>query len=61
MIIQFVAIDIHLNPSDDLERAVKTQLQRRGTPLRWAITAVDRTTGTAHVEAVLTTEVGAAP
>ncbi|MGB3788329.1 MAG: hypothetical protein WA949_09980 [Phormidesmis sp.] len=41
--------------SDALRSHIETQLAAHGDPLRWAITAVDSTSCTAHVEAVVTT------
>ncbi|MEY2984440.1 MAG: hypothetical protein RLZZ568_1057 [Cyanobacteriota bacterium] len=46
-------IDLTENPLQ-LQQAIETELEKRGTPLRWAVTAVDEATQTAHVEAVVT-------
>jgi hypothetical protein len=48
-----ITLDLPLRPSNLVER-VEAALQSRGTPLRWAITAVDRQQLTIHVEAVVT-------
>jgi hypothetical protein len=50
---QFIELDLPLLPPNLVER-VEAALQSRGTPLRWAITAVDRQQLTIHVEAVVT-------
>ncbi len=39
---------------DSLPEAVEAALRPHGEPLRWAVTAVDDTTGRAQVEAVVT-------
>ncbi|MEB3252601.1 MAG: hypothetical protein VKO01_10775 [Cyanobacteriota bacterium] len=49
----FIELDLPLLPPNLVER-VEAALQNRGTPLRWAITAVDREQLTLHVEAVVT-------
>lgn len=41
--------------SDELRSHIETQLTQHGSPLRWAVTAVDKDTRSAHVEAVVTT------
>ena len=41
--------------SDELRAHIETQLTRHGSPLRWAVTSVDKLAQTAHVEAVVTT------
>jgi hypothetical protein len=46
-------IDLHENPHQ-LQQEIEAELEKRGEPLRWAVTAVDETTQTAHVEAVVT-------
>lgn len=51
-------IDLTENPQD-LPRQVEAELEKRGEPLRWAITAVDETAKTAQVEAVVTTQTDA--
>jgi hypothetical protein len=42
--------------SDELRSHIETQLSYQGTPLRWAITAIDSVSQTAYVEAVVTDE-----
>ncbi|MEM6449674.1 MAG: hypothetical protein AAF703_05090 [Cyanobacteria bacterium P01_D01_bin.105] len=41
--------------SDELRSHIETQLTQHGSPLRWAITVIDKSAQTAHVEAVVTT------
>lgn len=41
--------------SDALRSHIETKLTEYGTPLRWAITAVDQANQTAKVEAIVTT------
>jgi hypothetical protein len=40
--------------SDELRSQIETQLTHQGTPLRWAITAIDPVSQTARIEAVVT-------
>ncbi len=55
MTTHFISAEIILTEDPaDLPRAVEAELQKRGEPLRWAVTAVDETTQTARVEAVVT-------
>ncbi|MEL6381074.1 MAG: hypothetical protein AAFQ89_01095 [Cyanobacteria bacterium J06626_18] len=56
MTTHFIAAEIDLteNPQD-LPRKIETELQKRGEPLRWAVTEVDEAAQTAKVEAVVTT------
>jgi hypothetical protein len=42
--------------SDELRSHIETLLTHQGTPLRWAITAIDSVSQTACVEAVVTTD-----
>jgi hypothetical protein len=48
-----ITLDLPLLPPNLVER-VEGELQAWGTPLRWAITAVDRERQTVHLEAVIT-------
>ena len=41
--------------SDALRSRIESVLAKQGTPLRWAITAVDKDNKTAQVEAIVTT------
>ncbi|ASC71524.1 hypothetical protein XM38_024760 [Halomicronema hongdechloris C2206] len=55
MTTHFITAEIDLNAvTTDLSAAVEAELQQRGEPLRWAITAVDDGRQTAQVEAVVT-------
>lgn len=47
-------IDLQENPVQ-LQQAIEAELEKRGEPLRWAVTAVDETEQKAQVEAVVTT------
>lgn len=56
MTTHFITAEIDLTESPEaLPREVEAELQKRGEPLRWAITAVDEEAQTATVEAVVTT------
>jgi hypothetical protein len=46
-------IDLQENPSQ-LQQQIEAELTKRGQPLRWAITQVDRDKQTAQVEAIVT-------
>ncbi|MBW4696193.1 MAG: hypothetical protein KME27_31145 [Lyngbya sp. HA4199-MV5] len=55
MVTQFITAEIKLEASSaDLQRAIESQLQTYGDPLRWAITDVNVATQTAIVEAIIT-------
>ncbi|MEI6427879.1 MAG: hypothetical protein WCO45_05735 [Pseudanabaena sp. ELA607] len=55
MTTHFITAEVVVNENQDqLVQAIQTELERHGKPLRWAITQVDTTTQTAHVEAVVT-------
>lgn len=41
--------------SDALRSHIESKLTEYGTPLRWAVTAVDKANQTAKVEAIVTT------
>lgn len=56
MTTHFITAEIDLTESPKaLQKAIATELETRGEPLRWAITKVDTTQNIAHVEAVVTT------
>lgn len=40
--------------SDALRSHIHSRLSQHGDPLRWAITHIDQSTSTAHIEAVVT-------
>lgn len=55
MTTHFITAEIDLKESPvELNKEIEAELQKRGEPLRWAITEVDATTQTATVEAVVT-------
>jgi hypothetical protein len=55
-----VTIQVPLHPSTvALRSAIEAALGQYGQPLRWAITAIEDRTQTAHVEAVVTLEAAA--
>jgi hypothetical protein len=54
---QFVDFDLPLtSPAAELPQQVEVALRQWGEPLRWAITRVDRSQQTFHVEAIVTIE-----
>jgi hypothetical protein len=57
MITHFITtkVDLPASPAQ-LHEAIAAELKTRGTPLRWAITAVDLEQGSVYLEAVVTTE-----
>jgi hypothetical protein len=53
---QIESIEIEMDIADarsTLDLAIETTLQEWGEPLRWAITAVDRNTNIAKIEAIV--------
>ena len=55
MTTHFITAEIALQASPvEMTQAIATELQKRGEPLRWAITAVNPATQTATLEAVVT-------
>lgn len=55
MTTHFITAEIDLTASpQDLPKQIEAELEKRGEPLRWAVTEVDETTGKAKVEAVVT-------
>ena len=46
-------IDLQENPAQ-LQREIEAELAKRGEPLRWAISAVDREKQAVEVEAIVT-------
>ncbi|MDY7022380.1 MAG: hypothetical protein SWJ54_13655 [Cyanobacteriota bacterium] len=62
MTTHFIEAEIDLNESpQQLHKEIETELQKRGTPLRWAITSVDEQQQKVQVEAVVTTEETSTP
>jgi hypothetical protein len=55
MTTHFITAEIDLQESPtQLNHAIEAELNKRGEPLRWAITQVDSQQQTAQVEAVVT-------
>lgn len=55
MTTHFIEAEINLQATPTkLQKEVETELQKRGKPLRWAITNVDREQEKVQVEAVVT-------
>ncbi len=55
MTTHFITAEIDLQESPTAtHQAIVTELEKRGEPLRWAVTAVDEEAATAVVEAVVT-------
>lgn len=54
MIIESIEIEMDIKAVlGELDTAIETTLQQWGEPLRWAITAVDRETNIAQIEAIV--------
>lgn len=59
MTTHFIEAEIDLQQTPvQLQQEIEAELAKRGEPLRWAITHVDRQQQTAHVEAIVTVEEG---
>jgi hypothetical protein len=57
MTTHFITAEIDLQESPvELNQAIEAELQKRGEPLRWAVTEVNEDTQTVQVEAVVTQE-----
>ncbi|MBD1924707.1 hypothetical protein H6F74_00165 [Trichocoleus sp. FACHB-90] len=57
MTTHFITAEIDLQESPvQLNQAIESELQKRGEPLRWAVTSVDIEKQKAHVEAIVTVE-----
>ncbi|MBD1933607.1 MULTISPECIES: hypothetical protein [Cyanophyceae] len=57
MTTHFITAEIDLQESPvQLNQAIEVELQKRGEPLRWAVTSVDIEKQKAHVEAIVTVE-----
>lgn len=48
-------VDLQTNPAQ-LQQDIEAELEKRGEPLRWAITEVDRTKQKVKVEGIVTKE-----
>lgn len=56
MTTHFITAEINLEETPaQLHQAIEAELQKRGEPLRWAVTAVDEEQQTVQVEGVVTT------
>ncbi|GGA43379.1 hypothetical protein [Okeania sp. KiyG1] len=54
MTTHFINVEIDLQESPNkLNQEIEKELEKRGAPLRWAVTKVDTETQKAHVEAVV--------
>jgi hypothetical protein len=61
MTTHFITAEIDLQETPvQLQQAIEAELQKRGEPLRWAVTSVDTERQTAQVEAIVTVESDAA-
>jgi hypothetical protein len=57
MTTHFITAEIDLQETPvQLQQAIEAELQKRGEPLRWAVTSVDSDRQKAQVEAIVTTE-----
>lgn len=57
MTTHFITAEIDLQESPvQLQQAITTELQKRGEPLRWAVTDVDAEQQKVQVEAIVTVE-----
>ncbi|HIK33742.1 MAG TPA: hypothetical protein IGS17_14340 [Oscillatoriales cyanobacterium M59_W2019_021] len=55
MTTHFITAEIDLQESpQQLQQAIEAELEKRGEPLRWAVTNVDEDAQKAHIEAVVT-------
>jgi hypothetical protein len=59
MTTHFITAEIDLQETPvQLQQEIEAELQKRGEPLRWAVTRVDRDRQKAQVEAIVTVESG---
>ena len=57
MTTHFITAEIDLQETPvKLQQEIEASLKKRGEPLRWAITSVDKEKQKAQVEAIVTTE-----
>ncbi|MEB3312342.1 MAG: hypothetical protein VKJ02_19120 [Snowella sp.] len=55
MTTHFITAEIDLQESPvKLQQEIEAELEKRGEPLRWAITAIDTEQQKAHIEAIVT-------
>ncbi len=56
MTTHFITAEINLQENPiKLQKAIETELEKRGEPLRWAIASVNTEKQTAQIEAIVTT------
>jgi hypothetical protein len=56
MTTHFITAEIDLQESpQQLQQAIEAELEKRGEPLRWAVTHIDEEEQKAKIEAVVTT------
>jgi hypothetical protein len=61
MTTHFITAEIDLQETPvQLQQAIEAELQKRGEPLRWAVTRVDADRQKAQVEAVVTVDADSA-
>lgn len=61
MTTHFITAEIDLQSSPvQLQQEIEAELQKRGEPLRWAVTQVDKERQKAQVEAIVTVEANSA-
>ncbi|MBD2041564.1 hypothetical protein [Microcoleus sp. FACHB-672] len=62
MTTHFITAEIDLQESPvQMQQAIEAELQKRGEPLRWAVTGIDADSQKAQVEAVMTVAAEAKP
>ncbi|MDY6937772.1 MAG: hypothetical protein SWY16_08895 [Cyanobacteriota bacterium] len=62
MTTHFITAEIDLQESPQkLQQEIEAELEKRGEPLRWAVTRVDSETQKAHIEAVVTDDAASSP
>lgn len=55
MTTHFITAEIDLQETPiKLKQAIETELEKRGEPLRWAITKVEQEKQKVHIEAIVT-------
>ncbi|MEL6440319.1 MAG: hypothetical protein AAFQ80_13810 [Cyanobacteria bacterium J06621_8] len=55
MTTHFITAEINLEETpEQLSQKIESELEKSGTPLRWAVTEIDQKEQTAKVEAIVT-------
>ena len=55
MTTHFITAEINIKETPaQLHKEIEAELEKRGEPLRWAITSIDKEKETAQVEAIVT-------